>query len=122
MEFVVYILGFIWIAAGTVAILYTDQYRVFLKKWIAGINRIWLALVPAVIGLLLVLGASSTAHRGFISVIGVLAIVKGILIYVNPKQLFEASLAWLERLSDQGYRLMGILILVLGTIVLSWIK
>ena len=122
MKFVIYLLGFAWIAAGTFAILYTDKYRAYLKKWMATINRIWLALVPAIAGLLLVLGAASTSHRGFISLIGVLAIAKGILIYFNPRQWFEACQNWIEGMSDQGYRLIGIMALVLGTVVLSWIQ
>jgi uncharacterized protein YjeT (DUF2065 family) len=122
MKLVVYFFGLAWIAAGTVAILYTDTYRTWLRKWVTGINRVWLSLAPAIVGLLLVLAASSTAHRGFVSLIGILAILKGIFIYFNPLKLFEASLNWFVGVSEQGIRLVGILILVLGTVVLSWIQ
>lgn len=122
MTFVIYLLGFAWIAAGAIAILYTDDYRAYLKQLLTGTHRIWLALVPAIVGLLLVVSASATSHRGVIALIGVVGIVKGILIYVNPRHLFETARTWLEVLSDQGYRLVGILSLVLGTVVLSWIR
>jgi uncharacterized protein YjeT (DUF2065 family) len=79
-------------------------------------------VIPAVFGLLLLLAAATTTHAWFIGLIGVLGIAKGVLIYFNPAGLFELSKNWLEGLSDQGYRLVGIIALVLGTVVISWIQ
>ena len=44
------------------------------------------------------------------------------LIYFNPGGLFEVSKDWVEALSGQGHRLVGIIALVLGTVVISWIQ
>ena len=122
MKFVIYLLGFLWIAAGTVAILYTDDYKGFLKGLLTRLDRMYLAMIPAIFGLLLLFAASSTTHSGFIRLIGVLGIVKGVLIYFNPGGLFEISKDWLDTLSSQGYRLVGIIALVLGTVVISWVQ
>ena len=122
MKFIVYLLGFLWIAAGAIAILYTDDYKGFLKGLLTRLDRIYLAMIPAIFGLLLLFAASSTTHSRFISLIGVLGIVKGVLIYFNPGGLFETSKNWLDTLSSQGYRLVGIIALVLGTVVISWIQ
>ena len=122
MKIIVYLLGFLWIAAGAVAILYTDDYKAYLKALMARMDRMILAVIPAVFGLLLLLAAASTTHAWFIGLIGVLGIAKGVLIYFNPAGLFELSKNWLEGLSDQGYRLVGIIALVLGTVVISWIQ
>lgn len=122
MKYVIYLLGFLWIAAGAIAILYTDDYKAFFKGLLTRLDRMVLALIPAVFGLLLLLAASSTGHSWFIGMIGVLGIVKGVLIYFNPGGLFELSKDWLEALSNQGYRLVGIIALVLGTVVISWIQ
>jgi len=122
MKYVIYLLGFLWIAAGAIAILYTDDYKAFFKGLLTQLDRMYLALIPAVFGLLLLFAASSTGHSWFIGVIGVLGIVKGVLIYFNPGGLFEISKDWLNTLSDQGYRLVGIIALVLGTVVISWIQ
>jgi hypothetical protein len=122
MKIVVYLLGFLWIAAGAVAILYTDDYKAYLKALVARLDRLVLALIPAVFGVLLLFAASSTTHAWFIGLIGVLGIVKGALIYFNPGGLVELSMDWLESLSNQGYRLMGVIVLVLGTVVISWIQ
>ena len=122
MKYVVYLLGFLWIAAGAIAILYTDDYKAFFKGLLTRMDRMFLALIPAVFGLLLLFAASSTGHSWFIGLIGVLGIVKGVLIYFNPGGIFEISKNWMDTLSDQGYRLVGIIALVLGTVVISWIQ
>jgi uncharacterized protein YjeT (DUF2065 family) len=122
MKYVVYILGFAWIAAGAFAILYTEAYKAYVGRTMNQMNRLWLALIAVLAGILLLLGASSTTHGGVIAVIGILGIVKGLLIYFNPTNIFGLSVNWLDNLSHQGYRLVGIVALVLGTVVISWIR
>jgi uncharacterized protein YjeT (DUF2065 family) len=122
MKYIVYLLGFLWIAAGAIIILYPDDYKAFLKGLMTRLDRIYLAMIPAIFGLLLLFAATSTTHSWFIGMIGVLGIVKSVLIYFNPGGLFEISKKWLDTLSDQGCRLVGIIALVLGTVVISWIQ
>ena len=122
MKFVIYLLGLLWIAAGAIAILYTEDYKGILKGLLNRLDRMVLALIPAIFGLLLLVAASSTGHSGFIRLIGALGIVKGVLVYFNPAGLFDISKDWLDTLSDQGYRLVGIIALVLGTAIISWIQ
>lgn len=122
MKYIVYLLGFLWVAAGAFAILYTDDYRAYFKGLMTRLDRKMLAIIPAVFGLLLLLAASSTTHAGFIAVIGFLGLAKGVVIYFNLGGLFDTSRNWLDELSDQGYRLTGIIALVLGTVVISWIQ
>ena len=122
MQFIVYLLGFLWIAAGAIAILYPDDYRAFFKGLLTRLDRIYLAMIPAIFGLLLLFAASSTIHGWFIGTIGILGLAKGVMIYFNPGGLFEISKKWLDTLSNQGYRLVGIVALVLGTVVISWIQ
>ena len=121
MKYLIYLLGLLWVAAGTMAILYTEDYRGYITGLLTKMNRMYLAIIPAVFGLLLLLAASSTSHKGIIAAIGIIGIVKGVLIYFNPGGLFDMSKTWLENLSDQGNRLIGIIALVLGTVVISWV-
>jgi hypothetical protein len=122
MKFIIYILGFLWIAAGAVAILYTNDFKGIINGLMEKMDKKWLALIPSVFGLLLLVAASSTHYGWFIGLIGILGIVKGVLIYFNPAGLFDLSKTWLDTLADQGYRLIGIVALILGTVVISWIK
>lgn len=121
MEYIIYLLGLLWVAAGAMAILYTEDYKGYVNGLVTKLNRMYLAIIPAVFGLLLLIAASSTSHKGIIAAIGILGILKGVLIYFNPAGLFDLSKNWLENLSDQGYRLMGMIALVLGTVVISWV-
>lgn len=122
MKFIIYILGFLWIAAGAVAILYTNDFKGIIKGMTEKMDKKWLALIPSVFGLLLLVAAPSTNYGWFVGLIGILGIVKGVLIYFNPAGLFDLSKTWLDTLTDQGYRLIGIIALILGTVVISWIK
>jgi uncharacterized protein YjeT (DUF2065 family) len=122
MDVVMYVLGLSWIAAGAILILYTDESKNFLSGLVARLGRLWLAMIPAGFGLLLLIAASSTTHSGFIGVIAFLGILKGFLIYFNPGGILETGKKWLDTLSDHGYRLIGIISLVLGTVFISWIR
>lgn len=122
MKYVVYLLGFLWVAAGALSILYTDDYKAYLNALMDKLDRMYLAIMPALFGLLLLFAGSTTIHGEVIAFIGVLGIVKGVLIYFNPGGLFEITQKWMDSLSDQGFRLIGIIALVLGTVVISWIQ
>ena len=122
MQIIIYLLGFLWIAAGAIIILYPDDYKAFVTGLMTRLDRIYLAMIPAIFGLLLLFAASSATHSWFIRIIGLLGIAKGVLIYLNPGNLFEISKKWLDTLSDQACRLVGIIALVLGTVVISWIQ
>lgn len=122
MQVVMYALGLLWIAAGTIAILYTDDYRSFFTAVLTRLKGLWLAMIPSGFGLLLLIAASTTTHPVFIGAIGFLGIVKGLLIYFNPGGFLETAKTWLETVSDQGYRLAGVIALILGTAIISWIR
>jgi uncharacterized protein YjeT (DUF2065 family) len=121
MKWFIYLFSMVWIAAGGFLILYTDQCRDIMEKAFARMGRVPMAVTAAVIGLLLVLAARGSANAGVIFIIGLLAIGKGVVFFWNPKQIYEKTLQWwLTDVADQTYRLAGIIIVVLGTALISW--
>ena len=121
MEWIIWLISLVWIAFGSLAILYTEQTRALYGEYIQRIGRMPLGGVAAVVGVLLILAARGTTQTGVIAALGVLALVKGILIIWNPKGVYEQSVQWfLVEASDQTYRFMGIVALVLGTALFSW--
>jgi uncharacterized protein YjeT (DUF2065 family) len=51
-----------------------------------------------------------------------MGVIKGVAFFIIPKDSYEKLMDWyLNSLSDQSYRLSGILGIILGTAVLSWI-
>jgi hypothetical protein len=121
MKWFIYLFSMVWIAAGGFLILYTDQCRGIMGKAFARMGRVPMAVTAAVIGLLLVLSARGSANPAVIVVIGLLAIGKGVAFFWNPHQIYEKTLGWwLTDAADQTYRLAGIIIVVLGTALISW--
>jgi len=121
MKWFIYLFSTIWIASGGFLILYTDQYRELMGKMSARMGRVPMAATAAVIGLLLVLSARGSLNAGVIALIGILAMAKGVVFFLNPNGIFEKTLRWwLEDAADQTYRLAGIITLILGTALFSW--
>jgi hypothetical protein len=121
MKWFIYLFSIAWIASGGFLILNTDQYREVMGKVTARMGRVPMAVTAAVIGLLLVLSARGSLNAGVIAVIGILAMAKGVVFFLNPNRIFEKTLRWwLEDAADQTYRLAGIIALILGTALLSW--
>ena len=55
-------------------------------------------------------------------VLGILAMAKGVFIFLNPAGLWDQLTVWYtEKISDQTYRLFGIIALILGTAICSWV-
>ena len=70
----------------------------------------------------MILAAADSLHPWLVRMLGLLGLIKGVLVIANPMALYDKSVKWyLESVSDQGYRLTGIILIILGTAVLSWI-
>ena len=121
MQWIIWLISLVWIAFGSLAILYTEQTRELYGKYVKQIGRIPLGAVAAVVGVLLIVAARGSVQAGVIAVLGVLALIKGILIIWNPKGIYDQSVKWFTvEASDQTYRFIGIVALILGTALFSW--
>ena len=123
MTWILYAASVLWIAAGAYGILYTDRWRALMRRLLENTGRRLLEAATGVGGLLLLLAASTSRVPAVVDVIGVLAIAKAVLLYLNPAGVFEKSRRWyLDELTDQAHRLLGIVSLILGTALLSWVR
>lgn len=121
MEWIIRLISIVWIAFGSLAILYTAQTRETAGKLMQRLGRIPSGAAAAVIGVLLIVAARGSQQGGFITALGLLALAKGIVFLWNPKGIYEKAVQWsLVDASDQTYRFMGIITLILGTALLSW--
>ncbi len=121
MTWFLYLISAIWIAFGSCAILYTTETRDAARKLLQTSPK-FLCAIPIIGGVLLILSATASIHPWIIRLLGVLALIKGGFIFVNPDNLFGKFTAWyLEEMSDQSHRFTGILTVILGTAVMSWI-
>jgi hypothetical protein len=121
MQWFLYLISIVWIAVGSCSILYVSETREAARK-LMNVNLKVMAALPLLAGILFILAASASAHSWFILVLGVLSFAKGGLMITNPKGIVDQATDWyLNRVSDQTYRFFGILTIILGTAILSWI-
>lgn len=122
MKGFLYIISFFCIAMGCCTILYTDETRKFVKSIFNEIDRKFISAFEIIMGILLLISATASRQSWFIRLFGLLAILEGAVIFLIPKNLYDELMDWyLNSASNQTYRLFGILSLILGTAILSWI-
>ncbi len=122
MKWFLYAFSLIWISFGAGLIIYTLESKSIIKRLVTDLDRRILSALPSVLGVFLIIAASESRHSWFIRLIGFLAVLKGGFIFWNPQNLYEKIVDWyLNALSDQTFRFFGIITLILGTVILSWI-
>ena len=122
MAWFLYLLSAAWISIGSCAILYTAETRNTFKALLSNTNRKALSAFPFVAGILLIISASASIYPWLIRLFGLIGLIKGGFVFVNPNGMYDKIVQWyLESVSEQGYRLFGIITVILGTAVLSWI-
>jgi len=122
MKWFLYLISFCLIAAGSCFILYTIQYRELLKKVLSKRYEKIIAASAIIIGLLLIISAFQAQGFWFILLLGIIATGKGFFVIFNPKNSFDNIRGWyLNTASDQTYRLFGIITIVIGIAMITWI-
>ena len=122
MKWFLFAFSLSWISVGCCTILYTDETRKFVKRIFNNIDQKILSTLPFIFGILFIFSASATSIPWIIRLIGFMGVIKGVAFFIIPKDSYEKLMDWyLNSLSDQSYRLSGILGIILGTAVLSWI-
>jgi uncharacterized protein YjeT (DUF2065 family) len=122
MRLFLYAISFLCIAIGCCTILYTDETRNLMKRLFKQIDRKFLSVFEAIMGILLLVSATASHHPWFIRLIGLSAVIEGVVIFLIPKNLYDELINWyVDSLSDQTYRFFGALSLIIGTAMLSWV-
>jgi hypothetical protein len=117
------IFSVLWIVAGVMLILYTDKVRGFYGKLFADADIRKLALLPVAIGLVLLVGSFSQKEMFWLLfILGFLAVSKGVYLFLGPVPQIKSLLEWwFTGASETTIRLWGIISLVLGTAVFSYV-
>jgi len=122
MKWFLYAISLIWIAIGCCIILYTHETKKVVRNLIKTVDQKILSILPFIAGILFLFSTSASRNPWFIRLIGLMGIIKGVFIFLNPKNIHGELTDWyLNSLSDQTHRLFGIIALILGTAILSWI-
>lgn len=122
MKVIVYLLGFMYIAICSFLILYTRETVNAFNKWFHRCELRYLSIIPAVVGLLFLMSANATCYPWVFRIIAVIAFAEAVLALINPRQIYSRMVDWyFGALSDRTQRLFGILGIIFGTVILTWI-
>jgi hypothetical protein len=119
MDAVLFIIGALWTILGSFLVLYTEQSRKTLANFTGSISLKIIAVLPILIGVLLMLSGPWSQSVWVVEVLGVLALVKGILLLLLPEDKIKPYLAWWqESVSDVTWRLCGLIWVILGVFLI----
>jgi uncharacterized protein YjeT (DUF2065 family) len=122
MRWFLYAFSLFGISIGCCTILYTTETRKFVKSIFNNVDQKILLAIPFILGILFILSASATRIPWLIRAIGLMAVIEGVVFFIIPKDLYDKFIDWyLNSLSDQTYRLSGILGIIIWIAILSWI-
>ncbi|MCG6910011.1 MAG: hypothetical protein LJE94_07805 [Deltaproteobacteria bacterium] len=121
MKMILYAFSLLFIVSGVCMILYTESFRNLFRQLLQlGLRA--LAVIACIAGLLFLLAASASHYPWFLRAVGLLSLAEAVLLFVNPKDIMGKIYAWfLEGASDQTYRASGIITVIFGTALISWI-
>ena len=123
MKVIIFLLGFSHIALSTFLILYTKESVSFLKGLFNTYQLKYLSALPAVFSLLFLISASATTHPWILRLLGLLAAVETVVAFFNPNKIYSQMLDWyFSSVSEKTNRLFGMIGIVLGTVILTWIQ
>jgi energy-converting hydrogenase Eha subunit H len=117
------VLSVLWIALGTMMVLYTDQVRKSIKGIFAAADIRLVAILPLVMGLLLAVGAFMVKEVFWLALIlGLLGIAKGAYLALGPlSQIRQLWDWWFDHASETAVRLSGLITFMIGVAMLSWL-
>jgi uncharacterized protein YjeT (DUF2065 family) len=93
-----------------------------MRNLLKTVDRKLLSILPFIAGVLFLFSAADSRHPWIIRLFGLIGIIKAIFVFVDPKGIYNKSVGWsLDSLTDQTHRFFGIVTIILGTAVLSWI-
>ncbi len=123
MKVIVYLLGFGNIAMSAFLILYTRETVDWFKDLFQTYQLKYLSAIPAIFAVLFLISAPTIKYPWLFWLIGILAVVEAVAAFTDPEKIYSRMLDWyFGDLSDQTHRLFGIIGLIFGTVILTWIK
>ena len=121
MAWFLYIICFIWLVAGLALFLRGDKTQEIIKRLFGGTNNRAFSFIPIVIGVLFILSRGSVkgSWEWFPSLMGILAIVKGLVfLFVDEDESIKV-IDWWCSAPPIVARLWGGMILILA-VSLYW--
>ena len=119
MKWVLFGISLLWIMGGALIVLNTEMVRrqFFDKFKMTSPKK--LSPIPIIVGGLLILSAPASSQDLVIFILGVLAVIKGILFIMAPQDKVKKFIDWWLSGTNQLYKGIGIFMILLGVFVLG---
>jgi hypothetical protein len=121
MIIVLYVIAILFVGAGVLLVLYTEEVNGAFKRLFSVRSIKLLAAIPLIFGIALIAGSLSSKQIFWLPLIlGFLALLKGMyLILGPPAQIRGVVDRWFTRAGYRIIRVYGLIIFVLGIAMLS---
>ena len=121
MLWFLYLVAIIFIAKGSFLVLHTERALELSEMIIEkGSHRIW-GLAGGVFGILLSIASFWSGVVWFLFVLGLMFAGIGIFLFLGEEEKVQPLLRTWSSMSHTGLRLWGLILVVTGTAILSWI-
>ncbi len=119
MRWPINLIGIIFLALGGAIVINPDVVRRIID-YIDGIKaRLYtVGVLRLIMGSLLIASAGNARLYGFIMTLGILIVLGGVCIFTLPYANLTKMLAWYRERSLLTYRILGIAVLILGSVLL----
>ncbi len=121
MVWFLYVVAILFIAKGSFLVLHTERAveiaGVILDK---GHHRLW-GFVAAAFGILLSVSSFWSGVVWFLFLLGLMFAGLGMFVFLGEEQKVQPLLRTWSSMSSGGLRLWGLILVVTGTAILSWI-
>ena len=122
MKWFLYFMSIYLVAVGVALVLYSELIRKFLQKLDNAMNIKLLFPLPLILGVLFILSKDLMLHPWFAIVLGAVVVAKGAFLLLTPAHYVAATINWwTNEAQDITYRFWGLIVLVVGITLLSWI-
>jgi hypothetical protein len=121
MVWYLYIVAILFIAKGSFLVLHTERAlelsEMVLEK---GSHRIW-GIAGATFGILLSVASFWSGVTWFLFLLGLMLAGIGLFVFLGTEEKVQPLLRTWSSMSGTGLRLWGLILVVTGTAILSWI-
>ncbi|MBW1744485.1 MAG: hypothetical protein JRJ47_13815 [Deltaproteobacteria bacterium] len=118
MIWFLFVIALVYIMFGTLLLFATGLTREqYIPKFRIGDPR-KLGPLPLVAGILFLLAASSSSQPTFIIVLGLLALVKGLIFLFGPREKVIRMMEWWLEGSDNKFKVWAVIAIGLGIAIL----
>jgi len=122
MGWFLYVVSIVFVVIGAVLILYTDSFRTWLGSVLDKRSIRPLGVIPLIFGILMIISAAWSEVFWLILILGVLILAKGIyLVFGSREHIDRATAWWFGNASDRLHRFCGLILVILGATILSWV-